>query len=401
MTDTRDNDFNPTDVGGDSEMNNQPPYILESEQFQSLIDLFKQRGYRVLGSVVRDKAIVYDDISSVYDFPVGWSDQQEGGTYRLTKSDDGLMFNYTVGPQSWKKFLHRPDIRLWQAKRTSGEWTIDESLPVPEAKAFIGVRSCELHAIVAQDRVLLHDLFRDPFYERQRENNLIVAVHCSRAGGTCFCTSMNTGPKALAGFDLALTELSENGRHYFVVEAGSTAGTDLLKQLSVRGATDDEIEAASNLLSAAAKHMGRRIDTTDLKALLYRNLENPRFDHIARRCLTCGNCTMVCPTCFCTTIEDVTDLTGQEAERRRKWDSCFTLDYSYIHGGSIRTSVFARYRKWFTHKLATWFDQFGSSGCVGCGRCITWCPVGIDITEEVRAIRESERVSPAPAEAKE
>jgi sulfhydrogenase subunit beta (sulfur reductase) len=137
--------------------------------------------------------------------------------------------------------------------------------------------------------------------------------------------------------------------------------------------------------------MGRTLDTADIKALLYRNYEHPRWDNAAARCLTCGNCTMVCPTCFCTTVEDVTDLKGEHAERWQKWDSCFTMDFSYIHGGIIRSSPKARYRQWMTHKLATWIDQFGTSGCVGCGRCITWCPVAIDITEEVRAIRESER----------
>jgi formate hydrogenlyase subunit 6/NADH:ubiquinone oxidoreductase subunit I len=140
----------------------------------------------------------------------------------------------------------------------------------------------------------------------------------------------------------------------------------------------------------AAAQMGRVMDTSDIKELLYRNYEHPRWDNVAGRCLTCANCTNVCPTCFCTTVEDVTDLTGQQAERRRRWDSCFTMDFSYIHGGSIRASTKSRYRQWMTHKLATWIDQFGTSGCVGCGRCITWCPVGIDITEEVAAIRAGE-----------
>jgi ferredoxin len=143
--------------------------------------------------------------------------------------------------------------------------------------------------------------------------------------------------------------------------------------------------------------MGRALDTSDLKGLLYGNLEHPRWDEVSQRCLTCGNCTLVCPTCFCSTVEDVTDLSGTETERTRRWDSCFSLDHSYIHGGSVRDSGRARYRQWMTHKLATWFDQFGSSGCVGCGRCITWCPVGIDITEEVRAIRASEP-APRPAD---
>ena len=136
--------------------------------------------------------------------------------------------------------------------------------------------------------------------------------------------------------------------------------------------------------------MGRSLQTSGLKELLYRNSESPRWDAVAQRCLSCANCTLVCPTCFCSTIEDLTDLAGQEAERIRKWDSCFTTDFSYIHGGSVRATPRSKYRQWMMHKLAYWLDQFGTSGCVGCGRCITWCPVGIDITEEARVIRESE-----------
>ena len=107
------------------------------------------------------------------------------------------------------------------------------------------------------------------------------------------------------------------------------------------------------------------------------------------RCLACANCTMVCPTCFCNSVQDVTDLSVQESSRVRSWDSCFNPDFAQVHGGNYRSSVKGRYRQWLTHKFSSWFDQFDVSGCVGCGRCITWCPVGIDVTEEIAAIRQS------------
>jgi ferredoxin len=201
---------------------------------------------------------------------------------------------------------------------------------------------------------------------------------------------MQTGPKATAGFDLALTEVLDANRHYLVFEVGTELGAEILRDIAHREASKDEIQLAEQIVANTAAHMGRSMETTGIKDLLYRNLEHPRWNDVASRCLTCGNCTMVCPTCFCTTVEDVTDLSGERAERWRKWDSCYTMDFSYISGGSIRSSTRARYRQWMTHKLASWIDQFGTSGCVGCGRCITWCPVGIDITEEVRAIRASE-----------
>ena len=105
--------------------------------------------------------------------------------------------------------------------------------------------------------------------------------------------------------------------------------------------------------------------------------------------MACGNCTLVCPTCFCATVQDTTDVSGT-VERDREWASCFDVEHSYLHGGSVRETTRARYRQWMTHKLSTWWDQFGTSGCVGCGRCVTWCPVGIDITEEAAAIRASD-----------
>ncbi len=240
------------------------------------------------------------------------------------------------------------------------------------------------------DRVLLGGSHPDPAERAAREGVFIVAVQCGQAGGTCFCASMGTGPTAQSGFDIALTEVIEDRRHYFVAAPGSEAGRELLAELPTSAAGTAEEDAASAAHARAASQMGRELDITDIRELLYRNYDHPRWDEVAERCLTCGNCTMVCPTCFCTSVEDVTDLERTSVERVQRWDSCFTIDYSHIHGGAVRQSSRSRYRQWMTHKLATWIDQFGSSGCVGCGRCITWCPVGIDITEEARAIRASE-----------
>ena len=368
--------------------------VVEYEHFQHLFVALTGKGYQVVGPTIRENAIVYDTLASVADLPIGYTDEQDGGTYRLKKQDNEALFGYVVGPHSWKKYLHPPVIRLWEARREGNGFELIPEKQEAPMLAFIGVRSCELHAMAIQDKVFMRTGFTDPTYQARRENVCIVAVNCGQAGGTCFCTSMQTGPKVEAGFDLALTEVLDADRHYFIVEVGTALGQELLRDIPHREASKEDIQLAENIVANTAEHMGRSMDTTGIKDLLYRNLEHPRWEDVATRCLTCSNCTMVCPTCFCTTVEDVTDLTGERAERWRKWDSCFTMDFSYINGGSIRSSTKSRYRQWMTHKLASWFDQFGSSGCVGCGRCITWCPVGIDITEEVRAIRESE-IAPA------
>ncbi|MGB7727185.1 MAG: 4Fe-4S dicluster domain-containing protein [Candidatus Acidiferrum sp.] len=365
--------------------------VLGIDQVGKLIAALVRQGYEVIGPTLRDGAIVYDKVQSVADLPAGWSDEQEAGRYRLKRREDDALFGYGVGPQSWKRYLHPAEMRLWSAEREGGTFRIlNNEAKAQRPYALLGVRACELAAIAVQDRVLMEDKYRDPIYERRRAGAFVIAVQCTQAAATCFCASMGTGPRVSQGFDLVLTELLGSKAHRFLMSAGSDRGAAMLRELEVVAAEAEDREKALALVQAAANQQVRKIDTAGIKELLYENFEHPRWDNVACRCLSCANCTMVCPTCFCTSVEDGTDVTGDHAERWRRWDSCFTQNFSYIHGGSVRTSAKARYRQWMTHKLASWIDQFGSSGCVGCGRCITWCPVGIDITEEVRAIREGD-----------
>ena len=371
---------------------------IERDDLQQIIDSLANRGYRVIGPTVRDGAIIYETIERLEDLPIGWTDRQDAARYRIERRADAALFGYAVGPHSWKRFLHPPVERLWQARRQGDDFAVVESEETAGPLAFIGVRACELRAIAIQDRVFLGGQYLDKSYKKRRDRAFVVAVNCGQAGGTCFCVSMDAGPKVEAGFDLALTELIEEGRHLFMIDVGSAAGADVVRDLPQRPATAEEIAAAERIVDRTRGQMGRQLDTDGIKELLQTNPNHPRWDQVAGRCLTCGNCTNVCPTCFCTTIDDTTDLSGATAERVRRWDSCFTLDFSYIHGGSVRSSARSRYRQWMTHKLAHWIDQFGTSGCVGCGRCITWCPVGIDITEEAAAIRAT--VSPGAPDAR-
>ena len=364
--------------------------VLAPSQLDLLIQILLRRGFEVLGPTIRDGAIVYDRLSSQEDLPKGWTDQQQGGRYRLEHRTDEAVFGYSVGPHSWKKFMFPAVARLWRAQRTNGDFRILPEESNTRKFAFLGVRACELHAIGIQDKIFLEGSFADPAYKSHRKNALLIAVNCVQAGGTCFCDSMGTGPRVSLGYDLCFTEVLQEDQHFRLTQVGTKAGAEILAEIPTQTAGKEEIAAANALVDEAAKHMGRTLLTDGLKELLYRNTEHPRWDAVVTRCLSCANCTTVCPTCFCSTVEDLTDLTGQHAERVRKWDSCFATDFSYIHGGSIRATPRAKFRQWMMHKLAYWIDQFGTSGCVGCGRCITWCPVGIDITEEARVIRDSE-----------
>jgi formate hydrogenlyase subunit 6/NADH:ubiquinone oxidoreductase subunit I len=360
--------------------------FLDRAHLQLLLDALLAGGYRVIGPTVSQDAIVYDEIRSVDELPRGWTDVQEPGKYRLEPCGDEALFGYVVGPHSWKKYLFPPFATVAVADRTETGWRMTTPAEPPARYAFVGVRACELAALRVQDRVFLEGPYVDPIYKARREQSFIIAVNCTQAASTCFCTSMHTGPRCQTGFDLALTELPAG----FIVEIGTSAGEAVLALLPVREPTAQELNAAETARGRAVHQITRQMDTTDIRDLLLGNLNHPRWDEVAARCLSCANCTMVCPTCFCSSVNEVTDLDASHVERRRTWDSCFNIDFSDMNGGAVRDSVRSRYRQWLTHKLASWFDQFGSSGCVGCGRCITWCPVGIDLTEEVAAIRGHE-----------
>ncbi len=357
---------------------------LAKESLQLVFDALRHQGFTLVGPTLNEGVIVCDEITAITDLPIDWTDQQEAGQYRLSRRGDGAYFGYVVGPHSWKKFLFPPWLKLFSVQRENGSFKVVQPIEKPPQYAFIGVRPCDVHAIAEQDKVFLQGPFHDPHYKARRQRAFILAVNCTEPGGTCFCASMRTGPKVHAGFDLALTELDD----LFLLEVGSEMGRQVLQNVDWRPAGAFELQAARRALAEAENNMGRRLDTSDLPNLLYQNLEHAQWDVVGQTCLSCANCTQVCPTCFCNDVEEVSDLTGQNLERVRVWDSCFSLDFSHVHGGNIRPGVRSRYRQWLTHKLGAWVDQFGEFGCVGCGRCITWCPVGIDLTQQVELLRK-------------
>lgn len=381
-----------------------PSVVLSLSGLQSLIDELRSRGRRVIGPTLRDSAVVLTEVESVTDLPRGVVDEQAPGHYRATRGSGEAVFGYAAAVASAKEHLFPPDELLWRGTRRGATFEVeagsaateDASGPQdPRPTALLGLRACDLAAIAVHDEVLLARASADARYAARRVDTFLVAVTCATPAGTCFCASMGTGPRPGPGADLVLTELVDCGEHRFLAEPGSPAGAELLAALPSRPATPDDVQAAAELVAGAVARMGRQLATEGLRDLLYASAESPHWAAVGQRCLSCTNCTMVCPTCFCTSIEDVSDLSGDTDERHRVWDSCFSLEYSHLHGGAVRTSAGSRYRQWLTHKLGSWTDQFGMSGCVGCGRCITWCPVGIDLTEEVAALRQEAAARPA------
>jgi sulfhydrogenase subunit beta (sulfur reductase) len=365
-------------------------YTLSVEQLARVLSSLRERGYQLVGPRLRGDAIVYDEIASVEDLPRGWTDEQGPGRYRLRRRNDSALFGFAVGPHSWKQFFHVADERLFTLRRSKhGPVLTPEPVAAPKL-ALVGARACDLAAVAVQDRILRDGPHADERYAARRSNVFVLAVNCTSAADTCFCASMGTGPAVRAAYDLALTELIDAGPQRFLLDVGSAAGGDIVHELALRVAPETDTIEAQARVEDTAQQM-RTFDASSVRDVLLEQLEHPHWSAVAERCLACGNCTLVCPTCFCSTTIEVAHVSG-ETERRRQLDSCFTHEASYLHGGEVRSSIRSRYRQWLTHKLATWFDQFGSSGCVGCGRCVTWCPVGIDLVAEVAKFRESHRL---------
>jgi len=350
---------------------------------QRLIEALCDNGYRCVGPQVRDEAIVYDDLTSTDQLPYGRNDRQRPGEYRLVENETPRCFTWANGPQALKPYLFAAREPMWRAERnTNGALSFTEILPEVQPLAILGVRACDLAALKLQDAHFMKGAHVDPYYRARRKGLFLVAVNCSHPANTCFCASTGDGPEATDGYDLVLSELDEG----FLITSGSTSGQTLLGRLPTVDAAAAQVATARAETQAATECQTRTLPGPNLQTTLFERLNHPRWREIGERCLSCANCTSVCPTCFCFSNDDQAELAGESAAHHRQWDSCFTMGHSYIHGLVVRPDATARYRQWMTHKLGGWHAQYGRSGCVGCGRCITWCPVGIDLTEEATAV---------------
>lgn len=349
-----------------------------------------KESHRLIGPRIEAGVIILGEMDT-HDIPAGYEDRQEAGGYRLVKGERPEIFSFSPGPDSFKRFLHPPVSELFSFRKSRSGITIVPSVRGEKPPAFIGVRACDLSALKLYDRIFLDGPVRDERYASLRSGAIVIALNCSFPGDNCFCSSMGTGPKVTYGYDIVLSELKD----WFLIEAGTDRGQDFLTRLTTEEATDGDLNEKAERIEACRRAMKKSIRADELPALIYRSLNHPHWADIAGRDLECGNCTQVCPTCFCNSTYDLVrlsqvsrDLSGVSGARVRKWDSCFSRNFARVHGGNFRPSREARYRHWMSHKLAYTMEQFGLTGCVGCGRCITWCPAGIDITTELEALRD-------------
>lgn len=357
------------------------------DELARLFEYLTGEGYSLIGPTLRDGAVVFDHIHCPAGLPRGVRALQTPGSCRLDHNGGGALFAHGAGADSFKRHVSPPRETIWIARR-DGEGALTFGQPPQQVQpaAYVGMRPCDLAALLIRDRALAQGEHRDTAYVARRAGLFIAVAECAAPAGNCFCASMGTGPGANRGYDLALTEIGNGGRRMLLIRSGSARGVAVLDALNLPFATTAQLSSARRSVETAAASMRRGPTPEGARAALNRGRESPRWRETAKRCLACGSCAMVCPTCFCHAVEDRAGLDQSRAERVKTWAPCFTREFTYIHGGVARPSVAARYRHWITHKFASWFDQFGVSGCVGCGRCVTWCPVGIDVVEEIAAL---------------
>jgi ferredoxin len=357
---------------------------IQKAALNTILGRLREAGFQTIGPRVKNDTLVYEPVDSLDQLPRGYVTEQEAGHFRLIYTGHSRYFDLIPGAQSWKQFLFPPRLDLFSLQKEGKNWELTTPPQDTASYAFIGVRACELAAIQIQDSVFLREDFNDPVYRARREKVFILAVNCLHPAGTCFCASMETGPRVKDGFDICVTELDD----VFLLTIGSELARNLMAGIPFELASAFLLNNAERGLESAAQQMGRTLDISDLPEMIVNNLDNPYWPEIAKRCLSCANCTQVCPTCFCWDATDQMNLSGTETHRERVWDSCFNPGYSYQAGGNTRPTINSRYRQWLSHKMGTWKQQYGTLGCVGCGRCITWCPAEIDLTQEIPALRK-------------
>jgi ferredoxin len=347
-----------------------------------LFTALKDAGYRVYGPRIRDGAIQFGPLDDAGALPVGVTNDQQPGHYRLQSGDSQRLFDWNHGPQGLKPLCFSPREVLWEESSEPFEYR--RTLPETAKTAVIGVRACDLAALLIQDHHFLLEMRPDPHYQQRRESLLLIGVDCAHSAATCFCASTGDGPALDGGFDIGMAELDEG----FLIWSGSDKGSPITEALTLQPAEDSQLEAMLQSTERAAREQQRQMPEAEELMQLYQRLNHSRWDEVAERCLSCGNCTAVCPTCFCYQAEHETALTGDAAQMVRSWDSCFSPTHSSMGHFQVRSNTKQRYRQWLTHKLAGWQVQQRRIGCTGCGRCIAWCPVGIDLTEEAKAVLE-------------
>jgi sulfhydrogenase subunit beta (sulfur reductase) len=282
----------------------------------------------------------------------------------------------------FKKLLLGPRFTMLRSGFDGSAVECDDNDAGPQV--FFGAHACDIHALKILDLLYLSD-YPDPYYRRNRAQLVVVGFGCW-PDDSCFCQSLGTST-ADDGFDLFLTRLDDA----IQVVVGSSVGDDIVRAGShlFEPATRQDTRQYLERLAARRQAFTLHLDVTDLPFVLELKKADPVWDELGKKCLCCGSCSMVCPTCSCFNVADAISGEGQAA-RIRTWDSCLFHDYAMVAGGhSFRSDRGERVRNRYYHKQEAFVREFGMPSCVGCGRCIENCPTGINVVEVFQQVRGS------------
>ena len=253
--------------------------------------------------------------------------------------------------------------------------------PSDEHKQLIfGIRPCDAKALVILD-ANFKNLYQDPYYLPKRSNAVLVSIGCTKPYDSCFCTSLGISPAESTDVDLMLTDIGDQ----FLIEPISAAGKKLIAMATLEEASKEDEAKAKEAKEAAYQKVTRRIDTNGIGAKLLASFDDEGYwEKIAAKCISCGICTFLCPTCYCFDIND--ELVRGEGTRLRNWDSCAFSVYTKMPMENPRREKWKRVRQKVGHKFGFYPMTFNAIACSGCGRCIRLCPVNWDITQTLASL---------------
>ena len=304
---------------------------------------------------------------------------------REIDSPSQVILEYRNAKESPKSLLFPQREALFRYRAEKGRAEVDVPSGAGKGRVLFGIRPCDARGFLLLDKVFGGGC-RDPYYTDRRSGTVVVSLGCVDPNPSCFCLSMGGGPCSSEGSDVLLLDLGDR----YIAEAVSEKGAALLEDQAFEKSDEKSLSLAEKTKKQAEASMQPVAKKENLEEELERLFSDPVWKDLAESCLSCGICTYLCPTCHCFDLCD--EASGQAGERIRVWDSCqFPLFTQQASGFNPRPSVKERFRQRIMHKLSYLPKSQSMTGCVGCGRCVTECPVNLDIREVMASLSEGNK----------